>query len=110
MPRVIKAVRVHRTKYYGGDSCTERNLKSGTSTRKNWPEYDPAALVKDTVEIAVQTNGKVRGRIDIPAALTREDAEAYFLGRDDIKEMIGDKPVVKLVFVPGRLVNIVVKG
>ncbi|MBE5766458.1 MAG: leucine--tRNA ligase [Clostridiales bacterium] len=81
-----------------------------TLVRKNWPEYDPAALVKDTVEIAVQTNGKVRGRIDIPAALTREDAEAYFLGRDDIKEMIGDKPVVKLVFVPGRLVNIVVKG
>ena len=78
--------------------------------RKPWPQYDPAALVKDTVEIALQLNGKLRGRAEIPASLTREQAEAYFLSRDDVKEILGGKPVAKLIFVPGRLVNIVVKG
>ena len=78
--------------------------------RKPWPQYDPVALVKDTVEIALQINGKLRGRAEIPASLTREQAEAYFLSRDDVKEILGGKPVAKLIFVPGRLVNIVVKG
>ena len=78
--------------------------------RKPWPQYDPAALVRDTVEIALQLNGKLRGRAEIPASLTREQAEAYFLSRDDVKEILGGKPVAKLIFVPGRLVNIVVKG
>ena len=50
------------------------------------------------------------GRAEIPASLTREQAEAYFLSRDDVKEILGGKPVAKLIFVPGRLVNIVVKG
>ena len=66
--------------------------------------------MKDTVEIALQLNGKLRGRAEIPASLTREQAEAYFLSRDDVKEILGGKPVAKLIFVPGRLVNIVVKG
>ena len=78
--------------------------------RKPWPQYDPTALVKDTVEIALQLNGKLRGRAEIPASLTREQAEEYFLSRDDVQEILGGKPVVKLIFVPGRLVNIVVKG
>ena len=78
--------------------------------RERWPQYDAAALVKDTVEIALQINGKLRGRAEIPASLTREQAEAYFLSRDDVKEILGGKPVAKLIFVPGRLVNIVVKG
>ena len=75
---------------------------------KPWPEYDPAALVKSTVEVALQICGKVRGRMNIPADLTREAASDYFLAQDEVKKLIGDKPVKKLIFVPGRLVNIVV--
>ena len=75
--------------------------------RKSWPTYDPAALVKSTVEIAMQINGKVRGRLMIPADLTREDAQAYFAENEEVKKLLAGKAMKKLVFVPGRLVNIV---
>ena len=76
--------------------------------RTPWPEYDPAALVKSTVEVALQICGKVRARINVPADLTRENASDYFMACDEVKKLVGDKPVRKLVFVPGRLVNIVI--
>ena len=72
-----------------------------------WPAYDEAALVKSTVEVALQINGKVRGRMHVPADLTRDGAQEYFLAQDEVKKLIGDKTIKKLVFVPGRLVNIV---
>jgi len=75
--------------------------------RSSWPQFDEKALVKATVEVALQINGKVRGRMDVPADLTRETANDYFMAQDEVKKLIGDKPVKKLVFVPGRLVNIV---
>ena len=75
--------------------------------RSPWPKYDEKALVKETVEIAVQINGKVRGRLEIPADLTREGAEAYFAANEDVQKLLGGKAVRKLIFVPGRLVNIV---
>ncbi|OPZ67143.1 MAG: Leucine--tRNA ligase [Firmicutes bacterium ADurb.Bin467] len=75
--------------------------------RAPWPACDEAALVRETVEIAVQVNGKVRGRLDVPADLAREGAEAYFRSVPEVRRLVGDKPIHKLVFVPGRLVNIV---
>jgi len=75
--------------------------------RKPWPKYDPAALVKSTVEIALQVNGKVRGRMEVPADLTREAANDYFSANDEVKAVVGDKAIRKLIYVPGRLVNIV---
>ena len=72
-----------------------------------WPQYDEAALVKDTVEVALQINGKVRGRMNVPADLTREAASDYFLATEEVQKLIAGKPIRKLVFVPGRLVNIV---
>jgi leucyl-tRNA synthetase len=76
--------------------------------REKWPEHDPKALVKSTVEIALQICGKVRGKLNIPADLTREGAADYFAACEEVQKLIGDKPVKKLVFVPGRLVNIVI--
>jgi leucyl-tRNA synthetase len=73
-----------------------------------WPVCDEKALVKDSVEIAMQINGKVRGKLEIPTSITRDDAQEYFTGLDEVKKLIGDKPVKKLIFVPGRLVNIVI--
>ncbi|MBR6766639.1 MAG: class I tRNA ligase family protein, partial [Clostridia bacterium] len=79
----------------------------GELIRSAWPVHDEAALVKSTVEVALQVNGKVRGRMDVPADLTRETAQEYFMAQDEVKKIIGDKQMKKLVFVPGRLVNIV---
>ena len=80
----------------------------GELVRKPWPTYDPAALVRDTVEVALQICGKVRGRMNVPADLTRDNAQAFFMATDEVKKLVGDKPVKKFIFVPGRLVNIVV--
>jgi len=82
-------------------------LHEGDLLRAPWPTYDESALVKDMVEMALQVNGKVRGRIQVPTDLKREDAQEYFLGRDEVRKLIGDKTLRKLIFVPGRLINIV---
>ncbi len=74
-----------------------------------WPTWDETALVKQEVEIAVQVNGKVRGRIMIPADLSKADAETQLPGNPEVQKIIGGKQIVKVVFVPGRLLNFVVK-
>ena len=74
-----------------------------------WPTWDEKALVRSEVEIAVQVNGKVRGRIMIPADLTKADAERDLPSNPEVKRFTDGKTVVKVVFVPGRLLNIVVK-
>ena len=74
-----------------------------------WPEWDEKALVKSEVEIAVQVNGKVRGRIMIPADLTKETAERDLPGNPDVQRITAGKTIVKVIFVPGRLLNIVAK-
>ncbi len=74
-----------------------------------WPTWDESAMKRAEVEIAVQVNGKVRGRIMVPADLTREDAAAVLPTHDEVRRLVGDKQIVKMVFVPGRLLNLVVK-
>ncbi|MBR6953637.1 MAG: leucine--tRNA ligase [Clostridia bacterium] len=74
-----------------------------------WPAWDEAALQKAEVEIAVQVNGKVRGRIMIPADLTKETAEQELPANPDVQRITAGKTIVKVIFVPGRLLNIVVK-
>ena len=71
-----------------------------------WPTYDENKLVADEVEIAVQIKGKVRARIMVPANLTQADGEKL-LENETVKKLVGDATVRKLIFVPGRLLNIV---
>ncbi len=72
-----------------------------------WPAYDEKEMMLREVEIAIQINGKVRGRIMIPADLTREQAEETLPGHPDVQALMGDKTIRKIIFVPGRLLNIV---
>lgn len=74
-----------------------------------WPTWDEEAMKRQEVEIAVQINGKVRGRIMIPADLTRETATTQLPDNPDVQKLVGNKTIVKIVFVPGRLLNLVVK-
>ena len=74
-----------------------------------WPTYSEDKCKDTEVEIAVQINGKVRGRITISPELTREAAETELPAREDVKEIVGDKTIVKIIFVPGRLCNLIVK-
>ena len=75
-----------------------------------WPEVDGSMLVKDTVEIVVQINGKVREKADVPAGMDKALLEETVMAMDSVKALIEGKTVVKVVAVPGKLVNIVVKG
>ncbi len=73
-----------------------------------WPAYDEAAIVRDEVEIAVQISGKLRGRVKVPSALKPEEARETLLAREDIAALVAGREIKKFVFIPGRLVNIVV--
>ena len=74
-----------------------------------WPSYDKDALVRDTVEIVIQINGKLKEKLNVANNLSREDLENIALSNDKVQALIADKNVVKVVAVPGKLVNIVIK-
>ena len=76
---------------------------------QSWPAYDESALKVDNVEIVLQINGKVRGRLVVPSEASKEELEKVALADERIKSLIGDGTVRKVIAVPGRLVNIVVK-
>ena len=74
-----------------------------------WPTYDAAALVEDEIEIPVQVLGKLRGRVRIPVAATPAEMEAAARANADVARFLDGKTVVKVVAVPKRLVNFVVR-
>jgi leucyl-tRNA synthetase len=75
-----------------------------------WPQADPSALVLDSVTIVVQINGKVRHRLDLPAGLSKEELQNKVMGEEAVRSRIEGKDVVKIIIVPDKLVNVVVKG
>ena len=77
--------------------------------KQPWPTWDEAAMVKSEVEIAVQVAGKVRGRIMIPADMTKEQAEKELPEHPEVQKILAGKTLVKVIFVPGRLVNLIAK-
>ena len=81
----------------------------GTMTYQKWPTWDEDALVKSEIEIAVQVCGKVRGRVMIPADMTKERAETELQQLPEIQKILAGKTVTKVIFVPGRLVNFIAK-
>ncbi len=77
--------------------------------KENWPVCDESALVRDTVEIVVQINGKVKEKMDVPAGLNKQDLEKLAVENEKIQNLTSGKNVVKVIAVPNKLVNIVVK-
>ena len=74
-----------------------------------WPAYDPKALVEDEIEIPVQVLGKLRGRIRVPVAATPADMEAAAKANADVAKFLEGKTIVKVIAVPKRMVNFVVR-
>ena len=74
-----------------------------------WPTYDEAKTVDDEVEIVVQINGKIRDKMMVGADLDREGLQNAALESSRIRELTDGKTIVKVIAVPGKLVNIVVK-
>jgi leucyl-tRNA synthetase len=76
---------------------------------ERWPEADPAALVEDVVEIVVQVNGKLRGRISVAAGADKEAISALALADENVRRFVADKNIRKTIVLPERrLVNVVV--
>ena len=75
----------------------------------NWPSYDPKALVKDTIEMAVQVNGQVKYRIEVPQDADKKEIEEATLSDPKAATYLEGKEIVKIIVVPKRLINIVVK-
>ena len=76
---------------------------------RNWPVADPAVAREDDLELAVQVNGKVRGRIRVPRATDEQEIRRRALEEPRIKEHLAGKELVKVVVVPERLVSLVVR-
>jgi len=72
-----------------------------------WPEVDESALVKDSIVLVVQVNGKVRAKLDAPANASKDDLEAMAMADAAVQKQIDGKTVRKVIVVPGKLVNIV---
>lgn len=72
-----------------------------------WPVFDESALVEDEVEIVIQVNGKVKAKVMIAAAATKEEMEELAKGHEQVAGLLTDKTIRKVIVVPGKLVNIV---
>jgi leucyl-tRNA synthetase len=77
--------------------------------RAPWPKYDPELAKEEELEIPVQVNGKLRGRITVPADADESFVIARALANDKVKAAIAGKQVLKKIYVPGKMVNLVVK-
>lgn len=81
----------------------------GSITYEKWPVFDTTKLVEDTVEVVLQVNGKVRQRLAVSKQISKDVLEKMALSDEKIKKEITGKDVIRVIVVPGKLVNIVVK-
>ena len=81
----------------------------GMLNETKWPEFDETKCVESNVEIAVQVNGKIKARISVPADISSNEAISLAKAQNAVSEALNGKTVIKELYVPKRLVNIVVK-
>ena len=82
---------------------------SGTIATQSWPTFDEAKTVDDEIEIPVQVNGKLRGKILVSKDASKEEVEEAAKANEDVKKFIDGHEVVKEIYVPGRMYTIVIK-
>jgi leucyl-tRNA synthetase len=74
-----------------------------------WPGYDEAQVQAQMTTLVVQVNGKLRERAEVPVTISKDDAQALALDLERVREAIAGKVVTDVIFVPGRLINIVAR-
>ena len=91
-----------------------RTLPAGMEWRSihahRWPDYSPELIASDQVELPVQVNGKLRDLVTMPAGLSEVEVEQIVLSRDKIRNQLDGAEVVRVIHVPGRLVNVVIRA
>src|SRR6202035_3453916 len=83
--------------------------EKGNLLKAPWPKYDAALAKEDELEIPVQVNGKLRGRIVVPADAAEDFVVGRALADEKVQAFIAGKQIMKKIFVPSKLVNIVVR-
>ena len=81
----------------------------GTIAETKWPSYDESKTVDATVEVVLQINGKIRDKLQLPQGLSKEELEKFAFESEKIKSLTEGKEIVKIIVVPNKLVNVVVK-
>ena len=81
----------------------------GDVHKQNWPKFDAAAIVEEEIEIVIQINGKVREHVKVPVGLNKNDLEKLAPTLPRIDELTAGKKIIKIIAVPNKLINIVVK-
>jgi leucyl-tRNA synthetase len=74
-----------------------------------WPDYIESQAKRDEIEIVFQVNGKIRGKEQVNAAISKQEMEKLAMAHDKVSEFIREKTIKKVIVVPGKLVNIVVQ-
>ncbi len=92
------------------DECWSRLGYSESIFFTTWPEYDAEAAKEDSVEIPIQINGKLRARVTVSPDCSKEELEKVAMAEPKIQSLIEGKTIAKIIVVPGRMVNIAVKG
>jgi leucyl-tRNA synthetase len=85
------------------------NITGEILCKQTWPEYDEKLCIDQEIEIVVQINGKVKAKLNVPVDISKEDAIALALENDKIQPLTAGKDIIKQIYVPKKLVNIVVK-
>ena len=77
-------------------------------SEKIWPDYDESLIVSDSITIAVQINGKIRGTIDVDADSGKEDIISMIIDNDKFTKYLENMNIIKKIYIPNRLVNFVI--
>ena len=75
---------------------------------QQWPRYDPKLVKEEKIQLIIQINGKVRDKIEVEADISEEKAKELALSQEKIKRWTEGKSIKKVIFVPGKLINIVI--
>jgi leucyl-tRNA synthetase len=76
---------------------------------QGWPKWDEALAKEEEITLVIQVNGKLRDRITVPVSITEDEARALAMDSQKVKAYLGDRKVASAIYIPGRLVNLVVR-
>jgi leucyl-tRNA synthetase len=94
---------------YSAQELWELMGHAGPVFKQPWPVFDAALALEDAVEVPVQVNGKLRGKVTVALDISKEELETVALANDNVRVHTDGKQIVKVVVIPGKLVNVVVK-
>ena len=92
----------------GSEMCIRDRGKTDALGEQPWPQYDKDLVIDETISIAIQINGKLRGSIQIQRDATEEEVKALARDLTNIKKAIKEKEVRKVIVVPNKIINFVI--